>query len=185
MERHGTRPRITYYVATSLDGFIATPDGGVDWLSCTELDGEDYGYSTFIGTVDGLLMGRATFDFATSHPWPYGDRPCWVWTHQELDVAPPTVRSTEASPTAFIRSADLEGLDHLWLVGGGRLASAFEGAGLIDEYVLTYVPVTLGTGVPLLGGSATSTEPLVLDRQTLYSNGVFQAVYRRPLRSDG
>ena len=71
--------QVVYYVAASLDGFIAGPQGELDWLHAFEQVGNDYGYGEFFATVDGLVMGRATWEVARSFgAWPYGDRPAWL-----------------------------------------------------------------------------------------------------------
>jgi len=74
---------IVYYAAASLDGFIATPDGGVDWLPPIEAGGEDYGYGDFYPSVDAILMGSATYENILRHAaWPYPDKRCWVFSKQ-------------------------------------------------------------------------------------------------------
>jgi hypothetical protein len=79
----GAMVEIVYYAAVSLDGFIATPDGGVDWLPPIEAGGEDYGYSDFYASVDAILMGSATYENILRHAaWPYPDKKCWVFSKQ-------------------------------------------------------------------------------------------------------
>ena len=69
-------PEIVYYVATSIDGYIASPDGSVEWLSPYEGKGEDYGYTEFYDSVDGVLLGSRTYEKALSFgAWPYSDKP--------------------------------------------------------------------------------------------------------------
>jgi len=166
--------RVTYYVAASLDGFIAKSDGAVDWLSVVEVDGEDYGYADFFRSVDGLLMGRATFDKARElGEWPYGTRPCWVWTRGTLDSKPEAVIETAASPSTIIETAQNQGLKHLWLVGGAQLASVFAAEKLITTYVVSIVPVILGTGVSLFEGLGTPRY-LELMESRPYASGLVQ-----------
>ena len=70
------------FIATSLDGFIARRDGGIDWLSIVEAPGEDYGYAKFFADVDALILGRGTYDKVRTFPaWPYGDKRCVVLTN--------------------------------------------------------------------------------------------------------
>ena len=166
--------RVTYYVAASLDGFIAKPDGAVDWLSIVQVNGEDYGYADFFRSVDGLLMGRATFDKAReSGDWPYGTRPCWVWTRGALESKPGSVIETAASPSTVIETAQGQGLKHLWLVGGAQLAAVFAAEKLISTYVVSIVPVVLGTGVSLFEGLATPAY-LELVESRPYASGLVQ-----------
>ena len=70
---------IVYYVAASLDGFIATADGGIDWLRPFENTGEDYGYGEFYASIEAVLMGRKTYEKSLEFPeWPYSGKPYWV-----------------------------------------------------------------------------------------------------------
>ena len=171
--------KITYYVATSLDGFIAKPDGSVDWLSCVEAEGEDYGYANFFDSIDGLLMGRATFEQIMNFGrWPYGNKPCWVWTHHDIESSPSSVVATAESPRAIVAAAQDQGLNHLWLVGGGKLAAAFQAERLISTYIISIIPVVLGRGVPLFDGSQ-STGRLILKESRPYKSGLVQLIYSR------
>src|SRR6478752_864879 len=78
------RPRCSVFIATSLDGFIAREDGGLDFLSVVERPGEDYGYADFFATVDALLIGRKTYETALGFPeWPYLGKRCFVLSHHD------------------------------------------------------------------------------------------------------
>ena len=86
------RPKCSVYIAASLDGFIARPDGGLDWLSMVERPGEDYGYKAFFDSVDVLVVGRKTYDVVLGfEKWPYENKRCVVVTH-----APPNAKHGEA-----------------------------------------------------------------------------------------
>ncbi len=168
---------VTYYVAISLDGYIATREGGLDWLDCAQAEGEDYGYESFFASVDALAMGRATYDTVQQFGfWPYGEKPCWVWTHRPVDSAEAAVRQTAESPQAVVAAAEAEGLSHLWLVGGGQLATAFRDAGLITRIIISVIPTILGSGLPLFAGVETS-EVLALEECQRYETGVVQMTY--------
>ena len=81
---------IVYYVACSLDGFIATRDAGVDWLSTVEAEGEDYGYREFFDGVDAMLMGSRTYEQVLGFgQWPYGDKRCVVFSQRQPALAGP------------------------------------------------------------------------------------------------
>jgi dihydrofolate reductase len=169
--------RTTYYAATSIDGFIADDDGGVDWLSRVDVPGEDYGYKEFFGSVDGLLMGRATYDFAASFgSWPYGDVPCWVWTSRPMNAKTESIVATTESPSKIIEKAEALGMQHLWFVGGGALAAAFVAEGCITDYIISVVPVALGSGVPLVNG-LWSPASLELKDVKAFGSGLVQLVY--------
>ena len=170
-------PNISYYIAASLDGFIATNEGGVDWLDCVEVEGEDYGYAQFFESVDGLLMGRATYDLAKSFgQWPYGDKPCWVWTHRPLTAEEPAIVATAESPQAIIAAAQTQGLKHLWLVGGGKLAAMFQAEHLISQYIISLIPAFLGSGIPLFASSE-RLKYLELKDSRSFKSGLVQLTY--------
>ncbi|MEM7587558.1 MAG: dihydrofolate reductase family protein [Acidobacteriota bacterium] len=168
---------VTYYVAASLDGFIAESDGGIDWLDVAEAGDEDYGYAEFFAGVDCLAMGRATFDVAMGYgSWLYGEHPCWVWTHRPIDNAPEPVRITTKPPVEVVAEAEAAGLRHLWLVGGGQLATAFRDAGLVTRMIVSVIPTTLGRGLPLFAASK-ERQDLQLEDCRRYDSGVVQLNY--------
>ena len=170
-------PKITYYVAASLDGYIADADGGVGWLP--EGDASDYGYDEFYAGVDALVMGRRTYDQVLGFgQWPYAGKPAYVFTSHPPEDDPYGVEFFGGSPAEFARSVASRYSGAVWLVGGGNLAEQFRGAGLIDEYVIHLIPVILGQGIPLFGGAAPPTA-LRLETTRVYDDGVVMLCHRR------
>lgn len=171
--------KIIYYVAASLDGYIATQDGGVDWLSSYNAPDEDYGYSTFYDSVDGLIEGSKTYEQALGFgEWPHPGKPCWVCTHRHLESKQPEVRFTQASPRELVSELRRLGLARVWLVGGSQLAASFKAQGLIDEYIISVIPTVLGSGIPLFG-SPGPQENLKLVECKPYASGLVQLHYLR------
>lgn len=171
-------PRIVYYVAASVDGFIATSDSAVEWLSPWESSDEDYGYAEFYRSVDAVVLGSRTYEQAlTFGEWPYPGKPVRVASSRPLTAAAPNVVITSTDPVGIASELDGIGVTRAWLVGGGALAGSFCSAGLIGEYVISTMPVLLGRGVPLLGGHEASAS-LTLASVTRYPDGVIQSVYR-------
>lgn len=142
-------PTITYYVAASIDGYIADAEGGVDWLP--EGDPRDYGYTEFYAGVEALVMGRRTYDQVLEFcQWPYSGKTTYVFTSHAPAENPYGVRFvSDTEPEEFIRATASEYSGTIWLVGGGNLADQFRRAGLIDEYLVHVIPVILGRGIPL------------------------------------
>ncbi len=143
-----------YYVASSLDGFIATPDDDVSWLDALpQPDPETY--TEFMEGVGAIVMGAATYQFILKHmdggnPWPYAV-PCWVFTHQSLEPVHPSIRMASGpilDHADHIREA--AGDKHTWIVGGGDLVGQFLDARLLDELIVSVASCTLGGGKPLL-----------------------------------
>src|SRR6266513_6478115 len=96
---------IVYYVATSLDGYIATVDGGVDWLSKFHASGEDHGAGKLQAEVDALLLGSGTYEFALKlGQWFSADKPSWVFTKRNLRILHPSITLTAGSPTKVVKN---------------------------------------------------------------------------------
>ncbi|MEV0110292.1 dihydrofolate reductase family protein [Nocardia sp. NPDC050799] len=152
-----TEPRTIYYTASSLDGFIATPDHSLDWLLSREADNDNgpMGMTAFMAGVGAIVMGANTYqwllDNESAQPWPY-EVATWVCTHREF--APRTdgdVRFTQ-DPVELVHKSmtEVAAGKNLWVVGGGELAGQFADRGLLDEVIVSIAPVTLGAGAPLL-----------------------------------
>ncbi len=169
---------ISYYVAMSLDGFIADRSGSVGWLAPFEGTGEDYGYAGFYASVDAMLMGRRTFDFCYGlSEWPYAGKPVWVFTQRAPESLPPHTVATSEAPGVVAERLRSRGYRHAWLVGGGRLAAAFRAEGLIGRYIVSIIPVTLGGGAPLIAAGS-GMERLELVRHQAFAGGIVQVEYR-------
>ncbi len=146
--------RTVYYTATSLDGFIATPDNSLDWLLSRETDADGpMGYDGFIAGVGAVAMGATTYLWVREHePEWTPERPTWVFTHRDLPLLPGVDLRLTAEDPARVHAdmvAAAAGRD-VWIVGGGDLAGQFADRGLLDEVVVSIAPVTLGAGAPLL-----------------------------------
>lgn len=170
------------YIAQSLDGFIATPDGGLDWLPQPDAEGEDFGYGAFYRSMDGILLGRKTFEAALSFgPWPYPDKPSWVFAHKlSTDVDKPFdgLSMVTQSPRTLVSSLENQGLKRLWLVGGSELIASFRAEKLIDQYIITTIPTILGKGIPLFMESD-YREYLCCTDARRFENGITQATFIR------
>jgi dihydrofolate reductase len=142
--------KITYYVATSSDGFIARENGDVSWLDDLNIDMTDTGYDDFFAGIDGLFMGRNTYDFVFNYgSWPYGDKPTWVCTSSDLKILEGANLKIAKTADDAVNEARAKGLEHLWLVGGGKLASSFLENGFLTHLNISEMPVKLETGIPL------------------------------------
>jgi dihydrofolate reductase len=170
---------IVYYVAASLDGFIATPDGGIEWLKPYEGGAEDYGYAEFYASVDCVLLGRRTYEQCLQFPqWPYPGKACWIFSRTLSDMSEAAVRFSDA-PSRAAKQIAAEGRRRAWLVGGGKLAAAFRAEGLITEYIVSVIPVLLGAGIPLFDGPGTRQDLKLAGAKT-YASGIVQLRYLSP-----
>ena len=145
------------FVATSLDGCIARENGSLDWLDAaneTVLEGEDCGFKEFMESVDALVMGRNTFEQVLSFgSWPYGDKPVFVLTSREINIPneiSETVIHSSETPQELYERLSNDGMRRLY-IDGGITIQRFLMAGLIDDIIVTIIPVALGSGKPLFG----------------------------------
>ncbi len=154
--------KLVLYIASSLDGYIATEDHNLDWLFAVEGEG-DNGYSMFYDTVDTILIGRVTYDWIIEHEkgnFPYKGKECYVFTRTKMmDNEYVTFISDDVVP--FSKELKNRNGQSIWLVGGGNLLDTFLKEKLVDELIVTVAPVLLGKGIPLFGNNSFQT-PLSL-----------------------
>ena len=156
MSRTGSRTQ--FFTATSLDGFIADANHGLEWLFALG-DPEETSYPAFIKEIGAVCMGSSTYEWLLRHaihadppqPWPY-EMPTWVFSTRQLEMVPGAnlrfvqgdVRPVHAD---MVRAANGK---HVWVCGGGDLAGQFYDAGLLDDLFIQIGSATLGSGQPLL-----------------------------------
>lgn len=172
--------QVIYYVAMSLDGFIADAKGGVDWLETIAADAPDLGYEAFFDTIGVVVMGATTYEQVLGFgDYPYAGVESIVMTSRSLPQPQGATVRFSSEPLAHI-IADLKAHHekHIWLIGGGKLAASAADAGLIDLYDLTIMPVLLRAGVPLLAYSTrTNLTHLVQQSQQSFANGIMRVQY--------
>lgn len=151
------KPKISVFIATSLDGYIAKEDGSINWLTLfnkTVPSGEDCGYKNFISTVDMLVMGRKCFEKVCEFDsWPY-DIPVIVLSNQPNYIIPEYLKTkvtvTSESPKELIQRLSSEKIKHIYL-DGGKTIQSFIKENLVDELTITIIPILLGGGCSLFG----------------------------------
>lgn len=143
--------RASVFIGVSVDGFMARPNGGLDFLP---EDCEPHGYEEFIATIDTLVIGRGTFETVMSFPeWPYGERHVVVLSSRSLDLSrtpQDKVEQMSGEPAEIAAKLAAGGAKHLY-VDGGVTIQRFLRAGLIQRLTITRVPVLIGEGIPLFG----------------------------------
>ncbi len=143
---------LSVFVGTSLDGFIARPNGAFDFLPAG--GGEPHGYDEFIASVDAIVMGRKTFETVLAlGPWPYGKKRVVVLSSRPVDlsaVSGGVVEQMAGTPAEIVSKLAASGAHNLY-IDGGITIQEFLRAGLIQRIVITRVPVLIGEGIPLFG----------------------------------
>lgn len=174
--------KASVFIATSLDGFIARTNGDLDWLTGAESapTEQDYGYQDFMDTVDTIVMGRNTFELtSTFDPWPYSGTKVVVLSSRSRAIPLQLMDSVEwlsLPPQDLVERLAAQGATHLY-VDGGKTIQGFLNAGLINELIITRVPILIGTGVPLFGPVNHDIKlETVATRQ--FDNGFVQSRYR-------
>lgn len=174
--------KCSVFIAASVDGFIARPDGDVDWLHdprYTLPEQTDFGYQDFISTVDAIVMGRNSFEKVLSFGgWYYEDMPVIVLSSGDVNIPEhlrDKVRQERGAPEDIVARLGAEDKQHLYIDGGVTI-QRFLQAGLIDELTITRIPILLGSGIPLF--DAIGTEILLDHVETQYwDNGLVQTRY--------
>jgi dihydrofolate reductase len=144
--------KASVFIATSLDGFIAREDGGLDWLPAD--GGEPHGYDEFIATVDAIVIGRKTFETVLGFgAWPYTQQQVIVLSASMANLHAPAGAACElmaGPPEEIVGRLTQRGMKHLYIDGGVTI-QRFLRAGLIQRLIITRIPVLLGSGIPLFG----------------------------------
>lgn len=136
--------KILVYLASSLDGYIAREDGGVDWLP----ESSDSSYDAFYKSIDTVIMGKTTYDqVLTFGDYPYKDKKSFVFTRTSKDNDPNVEFVSDVEK--FVKDGFPGAGDNIWLVGGAKIIALFLNLGVVDEIITTIIPVLLGKGIPL------------------------------------
>ena len=141
---------LVLFIASSLDGYIATKDESLEWLYNVEGEG-DNGFSEFYDTVDTILMGKRTFDWVMNQDlkeFPYKNKECYVFT-RSLTENTEVVKFVNGDVTNFVNKLKSQDGKNIWIVGGGELLHSFIQEKLVDELIITVAPTLLGKGIPL------------------------------------
>ena len=169
------------YIATSIDGFIAKKDGGINWLlEVPNPDGSDFGYNDFMTKIDAIVMGRNTFELVlTFGNWTY-NKPVFVLS-KTLKSVPNNlsdkVEILNKNPNSVVKELNSRKYFNLY-IDGGKTIQEFLKRELIDEIIITRIPILLGEGIPLFN---------VLDKEQKYehmktdifNNALVKSYYRR------
>ncbi|MHB1405002.1 MAG: dihydrofolate reductase family protein [Desulfitobacteriaceae bacterium] len=141
--------KVILFIATSLDGYIATESGDINWLNSVQGEG-DNGLAEFYKTIDTVIMGKTTYDHVLTlvEDFPHSDRKCYVFSNSKTGNDK-YVEFIKGDVVKFTRNLQYQNGINIWLVGGAGLLNQFLKENLIDEFIITVAPVVLGNGIPL------------------------------------
>ena len=171
---------VVFYIAASEDGFTAKPDGSVDWLKIVEAEDEDYGYKEFYNSIDALIMGSKTYEVTLGFgDWVYKGKPTYVLTNRPFTSDEDDVHFTGKSPAEVLKMFDEKGYNKIWLVGGGELASSMIGDDLVDEMIISIIPIKLNEGIPIFTGNKEKLDQFELVKEKSFDSDLVQHFYKR------
>lgn len=174
------RPKISVFIATSIDGYIAKKDGDINWLTTFSAptgadEDKDCGFSKFFSSVDVLVMGRNTYEtVAKFDQWPYQGKRVIVLSSSLASVCE-QAELFSGGAINLVEKLHAEGTKHIY-ADGGMTISNFLNAGLIDEMIISLIPVVLGSGIPLFSNIKSEKWYRLMSSRT-YSNGLVQLKY--------
>ena len=167
--------KVRLYIAASIDGLIATPDGSVGFLDRFK---GDYGLDDFLAEVGTVVLGRTTYDQIKSYgQWPYAGKRAYVITTNQISTSHGNAKRVDSAAKLIPRLRMLEDGD-VWVVGGGQTQRVFLDAGAVDRFDLFLMPIILGAGVPLFPGQGTAIE-MKLANSLFFPDGVLRLTYTK------
>lgn len=174
------RPRkVVVYIATSADGYIARSDGDVGWLEREGAAG-DYGLKRFLRSIDTIVWGRTTYEFALRHGGLaiFGKSiRHYVFTARGGAPRQMGAEFVNEPVTEFVQRLRLKPGKNIWLMGGARIIASFLDEGMVDEFMIHVIPVLIGEGIPL-ASPRPRTVPLIQESTRTYADGVIRLTYR-------
>jgi dihydrofolate reductase len=170
--------KIKLYITASLDGFIAPPDGDLEWLIGYPVPSKE-DHRNFMDSVDTVIIGGRTYSnfICMDVLWPYKDKTVYVVTRHPL-MEREGVNFITENVTESISELKKGNGKNIWLVGGAELTSLLLGNGLIDEMIITYVPETLERGIPLFTDKP-EEKGWVLKEDIMYDNKAVRKTYHK------
>lgn len=178
------RRQVIVHIAASADGYIARPDGDLEWLISRPAPEGFYGMEAFMKSVDTKVLGRKTYEesLRLGEKFDSGSRTIVFSRHAPPAGTPPGVEFVNEAIGPFVRRLREQPGKDIWLMGGGELIASFLDEQAIDEFVVSVVPVFIGDGIPLIARRHRDV-PLDLQSVERFEDGLVQLRYRVPTRS--
>jgi len=175
------RRKVIVHIGTSADGYIARPDGDLEWLTSRPAPKGFYGMNAFMQTVDTTLLGRKTYEASLRMGAKFGSKSRYIVFSRSAPPAsaPAGVEFVTSAIGPFVKRLREEPGKDIWLMGGGDLIASCLDEGVIDEFVLSVAPVFIGDGIPLIARRHRHV-PLELQSLERFEDGLVQLRYRVP-----
>ncbi|MFZ9956896.1 MAG: dihydrofolate reductase family protein [Flavobacteriales bacterium] len=168
------------YIATSLDGYIARPDGNLDWLtSIPSPQTGDYGYADLLNRIGAIIMGRLTYDevIGFGGEWPYKGFDTYVVSNNKnLEIKSDDTYLLHGNIKDFVTKLKAKAEKDIWLVGGSQLLTTFINDEILDEMIITIIPKIIGDGIPLFTNKTKETNWKLVDTKS-FDTGVVNLTY--------
>ena len=170
--------KLILYIATSLDGYIAAPNDDLSFLSIVEKEGQDYGYGSFLKTVDTVILGRKTYDWVMTNAGQlsYPDLKVYVITREKRESVG-NVEFYSGDLEELVKKIKSEPGKNIFCDGGAQIVNQLLKFELIDEFVISVVPVLLGNGTKLFQ-DIMPTQNLKLIESKQFETGLVQLRYK-------
>jgi len=175
--------KVILYIATSLDGYIAKPNDDLSFLSIVEKAGEDYGYSEFIKSVDTVILGRKTYDWVMTQvaEFPHADKKTYVITRSQRQAIGKTQFYSGNLKNLILKLKEEPGKD-IFIDGGAEIVNELLKENLIDEFIISLIPILVGNGVRLFKDDRPEQQ-LNLISTKQFEKGLTQLHYKRVINS--
>ena len=167
------------YIASSLDGYIAKPNDDLSFLNRVQEEGQDYGYHDFIASVDTVILGRKTYEWVMKQvpEFPHADKTTYVITRTER----PSIGKTHfysGSLKALAEQLKRENGKHIFIDGGAEIVQELLNENLIDEIILSIIPVLLGEGIRLFKDGRPEADLELISAKS-FPKGLVQLHYKK------
>lgn len=177
--------KVVLYIAQSLDGFIARPDGQLDWLTSVPYpeDGGDYGYSALLSSIGTTIMGRKTYEeiLNLQPDWSYPGLDSYIVSRNpNLAIQSPDTYLLKEDLKTFVTGLKQKAEKDIWLIGGGQLITEFINLDLLDKMIITIIPKIIGEGIPLFAPKPAESNWKLIECQA-FDTGLVNLTYERTL----
>lgn len=171
--------KVILYIACSVDGYIADNNNDISFLDIVSEEGEDYGYTDFIDTVDTVIMGKNTYDKVLSFdiPFPHSDKQCFVVTNKNVDETS-YIKSFSGDLIPLINLLKSKDGKYIFIDGGANIINQLLNSNLIDEFIISIIPIILGKGISLFGSNIKPIKLELIETKS-FTSSLVQVHYKR------